>query len=133
MNNITIRFRVLGIVFANVALVAILVAITMNNLTKLRTELKEIAEKDIVMVGLLARITEHQLEQALAFERAVRDIALSKTVTDPGSFLVSFESNEAKFVEYGEVVASEIGQAEALTQTVLDGDFDEAVKEEFRS
>ena len=65
MNNITIRFRVLGTVVANVALVALLVAITMNNLTKLRGDLKEIAETDIVMVGLLARITEHQLEQAL--------------------------------------------------------------------
>ena len=133
MNNITIRFRVLGTVVANVALVALLVAITMNNLTKLRGDLKEIAETDIVMVGLLARITEHQLEQALALERAARDISLSKLATNPAPFLISFTENEAKFLEYAELVQTEIKQAEALSQEIVQGDHAEEVKREFQS
>lgn len=36
------------------------------------SELKGIAEKDIPMTKLLTAITEHQLEQAILFEREVR-------------------------------------------------------------
>ncbi len=133
ISNFSIRVRLLIIVLVNTLIIAAITAVSMFSLSQIRDDLKEIAETDLVMVRFLTTLTEHQLEQALFLERAVRDQALIQLGDPSGTFAKSLEENSTAFLTLSKKVVEEFHDAEDLSKSVADGDHPEAVKEEFLS
>ncbi len=72
LNNLTIKTKIIG---NSLILLALLLASTgyaLYTMSQIGNELEAIAEQDIPMTENLTAITEHQLEQAHHFERALR-------------------------------------------------------------
>ncbi|UUX48133.1 methyl-accepting chemotaxis protein [Nisaea acidiphila] len=72
LNNYSIRARMFAILAISIAFLIALAAFFSVQLRSIGDEIEEIAELDVPMTAMLTRVTTHQLEQAIHFERAVR-------------------------------------------------------------
>ena len=76
--------------FLGLSLLMFMLAIGLVSLyqtNKIGIELKDIAEEDIPLTKLLTQVTEHQLEQAIYFERAmIKAITVQQGIESPSSF-----------------------------------------------
>ena len=66
------KIKVMGVTVLPLILLAMVSLIGIIKLKTILIELKNISEKDIPLTSVLSSITEHQLEQAIWFERALR-------------------------------------------------------------
>lgn len=99
------------------------------SMMKIGNEIESIAEKDIPMIKLLTSITEHQLQQAIVFERAVRYGDLLKREKSAAR---NFKKNIDEFEKFGDKVSVEIRNGEVLANSiVVNTGHGEAVTEEF--
>ena len=80
------------------------------------TELKAIASQDIPLTKLTTKITEHQLVQAIHFERALRFAGIMK---DEHKAAEEFQKNVHKFELLSKKVSKEIKLGEALAENVI--------------
>lgn len=102
---------------------------TITNLTSIKAELHGISTRDMPLTEIATKISTHQLEQAILFERAMRFGQLA--VEDP-EHMANVRKTSSAFVKYGKQVDDEIKQAEAM----LEKDIKEAIfdyeRDEFR-
>ncbi len=66
------KIKVMGVTVLPLILLAVVSLVGIISLKTVLVELKNISEKDIPLTSILGSITEHQLEQAIWFERALR-------------------------------------------------------------
>ncbi|MCU7919113.1 MAG: methyl-accepting chemotaxis protein [Candidatus Thiodiazotropha sp. (ex Epidulcina cf. delphinae)] len=70
LNNLRFRTKLIGNAAILLALIVLGYGYALYTLTQIGNELHAIAEQDIPLTNTLAKITEHQLEQSIHFERA---------------------------------------------------------------
>lgn len=122
MNNLdkfSTTAKFLGTVLFLLVLLLISSGYAIFSMSQIDTELKSIAEKDIPMTKLLTAITEHQLEQAILFERVVR---YGNLISQDQSAARHFKQNIAKFEQLSHQVSNEIRKAEALAESITSND-----------
>jgi len=92
-------------------------------------ELKAIANQDIPLTRLSTQITEHQLEQAIHFERALRFAEIMKNNDHATE---KFKHNTHIFKELNHEAVKEIDEALALVSNVISTTQDSEVLNEFK-
>lgn len=72
LNRYTIKAKIYGILAVFISALLICIIYALNSMNQIGEELTTIAEKDIPLMHVVSKITIHQLEQAINFERALR-------------------------------------------------------------
>lgn len=72
LNNFTVQTKIIGFSVFFLLLLIISSAYALFSMNQIGGELHAIAYEDIVMTQKLTKVTEHQLEQVIHFERAMR-------------------------------------------------------------
>ncbi|MES0879633.1 methyl-accepting chemotaxis protein [Roseibium sp. SCP14] len=124
-----IRFSVAAKVIAIVLVLStVMVAqsvFSVSQLNKIGREIETIAESDIPLTEVLSRITTHQLEQSVLFERILRLNGLAD-----GDLEQQRALSEKKFKEYASIVDREILEGERIAEEALKHAYDEATRAE---
>ncbi len=129
LNQYSVKVKIIGTSVFFLLLMIISSGYALFSMAQIGSELKGITEKDIPMTKLLTSITEHQLEQAILFERAVRFGDLLKVEEHAAS---RFKQNIDKFEQLSHQVIDEIQKGEALAESIMtDLSHGEAVSAEF--
>ncbi len=129
LNKYSIKAKIMGIAVFFIILISINSISALFSVMKIGNEIESIAEKDIPMVKLLTSITEHQLQQATIFERAVRYGNLLKEEEGAAR---NFKKNIDEFEQFGDKVSVEIKNGEVLAHSfMINMSHGEAVAEEF--
>ena len=81
MKRLSIGNRIHAMGIAQLCLLLIVSVLSLVQMAKIGDELIDIAEEDIPLTRYLTQLTEHQLKQAILFERAL----LYKSFLDQGS------------------------------------------------
>ena len=89
-----------------------LIFITTMVMGRIAKELDQIVQKDIPLTKLATAITEHQLEQAIEYERGLRYGESGRTAR--------FRTAEKHFEELDEKIEKEIEQGQAMVADILD-------------
>jgi len=76
-------------------------------------EMASVAKQDLPLTGIVTKITEHQLEQSVQFERAMRFSGLK---LDEAERKVKLKESAQHFDELDQEVATELREAESLLQ-----------------
>lgn len=101
----------------------------LKSLWSIGKELDAIASQDIPLTKILTKITTHQLEQAIHFERAVR----YGEIKDREPHVIPLLKKEVtKFEVLSRQVDEEIEEALIFIKQILNKDHDESVDKEFR-
>lgn len=116
LNQYSVKVKIIGISVFFLILMIISSGYAVLSMTKIGSELKDIAEKDIPMSKLLTTIMEHQLEQAILFERAVRFGDLLKVEENAASH---FKKNINAFEQLSHKVTAEIRKGETLAESIM--------------
>jgi len=133
LNAFSIRARMFALLAINIAFLVGLSVFTGIQLRAIGNEIEEIAELDVPIASLLTKVTTHQLEQAVHFERALR---YGEEMNFPGvpddvkkAALKHFDEEIEQFKYYSKLVVEEgeavhgmhdIAVERALTQEALD-------------
>jgi methyl-accepting chemotaxis protein len=132
--NIT-RFKGMGVKVMLGILTAFFLAmiITMSvttyiKLSSVGAEIESITEQDIPLNTVISKITTHQLEQGISFERALRFGDAMKT--DP-NVEKDFKSAVHQFDELSKQVEEEVKQGEKLAETAMANAHTEEDRKEF--
>uniref|UniRef100_A0A486XUJ2 Methyl-accepting chemotaxis protein I (Serine chemoreceptor protein) n=1 Tax=Rheinheimera sp. BAL341 TaxID=1708203 RepID=A0A486XUJ2_9GAMM len=75
--NLKICQKIYALGFIQVGLLLAVVVVAIVQMNKIGVELVDIAERDIPLTGKITQITEHQLQQAIVFERLLFSVALN--------------------------------------------------------
>ena len=126
--GLSINYKILAIVGFCLSLLIITAATAIVQMSSIGKELKQIAEEDIPLTQILTKVTVHQLEQAINFERAVR--YGEEMQTNPES-APKFAKATAKFLELAQLVDKEIKEAEAQADHGIKYALDEYNRAEF--
>jgi len=95
--KISQKIYVLG--FAQLLLMLLMGLVSYSQMNKIGVEMMDIAEQDIPLTNMLTKVTEHQLEQAILFERAL----LKQSLVDQGHTQFSNEFDTLR----GQILALE--------------------------
>ncbi|MDA7948516.1 MAG: methyl-accepting chemotaxis protein [Hyphomicrobiaceae bacterium] len=128
LSNFKVGHKVWGLVgfliLANVTVAGVI----LFQMGKIKSEIHAVAEEHMPLTELTTKITVHQLEQAIYFERAVGQ---GWQMSTEASAAESFEKSVKKFDGLGVKLGKEIKQAEELVEHVLKIDTNAAVQEEY--
>jgi methyl-accepting chemotaxis protein len=72
LDRMKVSKKITAMVLVMMILIVLIIAFTLYKVKNIGIELKEIAEEDIPLTEAITKITEHQLEMAIWFERALR-------------------------------------------------------------
>ena len=127
-SNLRVAHKIWGLVgFLIVANVAVAATILFQ-LNIIKSEIHEVSAEHMPMTEITTKITVHQLEQAIEFERGVRYAEQIKTKPTAKDDLAKVEKH---FNELSGKLNKEIQSAEELAESVIEHTSDEAVKEEY--
>lgn len=133
MNNLISKLSIKAKIIGNsmILLVMLLASLgyALYSMTQIGNELTSIAETDIPLTENISKITEHQLEQAIHFERSVRFSALSKQPGDSHS--LHFKSEVIEFDQLSQTIEKEIQSAQSLAAQSLEITHNEEERAEF--
>ncbi len=113
LNNLSITVKIIGNSVFLLLMMSIIAAYALYAMNQIGGELEAIAEQDIPLTEALTVITEHQLEQTIHFERAVRYGELLKTKANAADHL---EKEIANFEKLSHKVDEELDQAELMVE-----------------
>ncbi len=107
--------------------IIVLAVLSISSMSTIGSELEGIVNNDIPLTNKVTKITEHQLEQAIIFERMIR---YGETMSADKHAAEKFEELEKEFEELAHKVDLEIKDAEKFVETVLEHvKTDEEIKE----
>ena len=116
LNNLSIKAKIIGSSLILLALMLASSGYALNAMIQIGKELEAIAEEDIPMTENLAAITEHQLEQAIHYERVLRyGYLLQQDDNAPDHF----KTEIAAFDQLSKQVDEEIQAGERLAEVVM--------------
>ncbi|MCK5663897.1 MAG: methyl-accepting chemotaxis protein, partial [Thiotrichaceae bacterium] len=87
LNNISIRTKMFANTIVLMLLIIIISLYSFSSMTQIGNEPDSIADQDIPLTKIITSITEHQLEQEIHFERAIRFSLLLKQQQNASSHL----------------------------------------------
>ena len=106
----------------------LIAGVAVTKMENIGQELKEIVEKDILLIETITEITGNQLEQAILFERALQysgKMAISELETK------AFEYNKEKFEKLSHLVDQELKDAEKLAEKAIETAVSDHTRKEF--
>lgn len=126
-----IRFSVVAKVLTIVLVLSLVIVaqsvFSVTQLNKIGKELETIAESDIPLTEVLSRITSHQLEQSVLFERILRLNGLAA-----GDLELQRKAAQKKFKEYAALVDEEILEGERIAEEALKHAYDQKTLDEIQ-
>lgn len=126
-----IRFSVAAKVLTIVLVLSLVIVaqsvFSVTQLNKIGKELETIAESDIPLTEVLSRITSHQLEQSVLFERILRLNGLAA-----GDLQLQRKAAQKKFKEYAALVDEEILEGERIAEEALKHAYDQKTLDEIQ-
>ncbi len=129
LSKITIAQKVYLLGFSKLALMLIMGWVSISNMNKIGKELVDIAEEDIPLTRALTKVTEHQLQQAVLFERFL----LHTLMANSGKFDASkLPAEKNKVTGLIKKTKQEIFDAEEFIQKALPLLHSEEAKQEYR-
>ena len=111
--NLSIRWKMMLLVALSAIILASVSLYATFQIAAIGTELEEIAEDDLPLANMITKITIHQLEQAIQFERTLR---FGEEMATHPEAKEHFDHSNKRFHELAELVDSEILEAEALVE-----------------
>lgn len=121
--------KVMALVGFCLALLGIVAALSIWQMDKIGGEIENIAERDIPLTEALTKITIHQLEQAINFERGVR--TGEEMQTHPAT-AKEFKKAVQTFEHLTPKIEDEVVEAEKLVQHDIDTAENEEVRANFQ-
>ena len=128
--NLRISWRIYGLVVLLLLITAGTAGFGIFEMQSIGTEIEDIAERDMPMTEKLTKVTLHQLEQAILFERA---LALGEELSSDPAKLGHFKELEQKFAALGAKVAAELKEVESVLAEAIETAHNEADKAAFQS
>ncbi|TQV77766.1 methyl-accepting chemotaxis protein [Denitrobaculum tricleocarpae] len=116
IRNLSVGNKVLAIVGFCLLALAFVAGIAITQMSRIAVEIETVAEQDIPLTEIISKITVHQLEQAIEFERALR---YGATMGDDAHTQEKFEKAVSRFEALAHQVDEEILQGEELAAEAL--------------
>ncbi len=129
LNNLNVGPKVLCIVGACLLALVGVSTLSITQMHKIGGEIEAIAEQDIPLTKIINNITIHQLEQAIAFERAAR---FGEMMAHDSHAAEQYEATVAKFESLAAKVDKEIKEAEVMAADAVAHAHSAAEAEEFQ-
>ena len=127
-DNLTIQAKTYAVVGMCISALLGVGLFSLYQMNKIGVELVAIAEEDIPLTNVVTKITTHQLEQTIQFEKLMRHAVESEHNREA---VKSFEAAVKDFNKYGHHVSKEIKQGEERAQHGIDHAHTEAAKQEY--
>jgi methyl-accepting chemotaxis protein len=113
LNILSVRVKIIGNATLLLCLMIVSALYALNSTSRINTELKSITEEVIPLTESLTKVTAHQLEQAIYFNRALRFGDLLQQEEDAPA---RFKETIAVFDELSNKVEEKIRQGETLAE-----------------
>ena len=114
--NLKLTTKIMGMLIVTLLIMSMSSVFGIFFLTKIGAEIEEIAELDIPLIEIVTKISTHQLEQAINFERILR-YGL-QALTDSGAKEELIKAERA-FESFNKKVNEELKDAEALAEKAV--------------
>lgn len=126
LNTISIKAKIIGL--AGILVLSSLTASTyaLKNMFGISLELEAISQQDIPLTKILTKITEHQMQQAIYFERALRYATAEYDSTQ-------FQKYRELFSQYNALVDEEIIAGEKLIAAAISNTSSKIMKDGFHN
>ena len=134
MNNkkhrtLSVSAKIFGVVaFCLISLIGIS-GFSIYQMQQIGTELEGITERDIPLTSILTKLTTHQLEQTISYERAAK---YGEHYGDNNHATELYNKSKIHFQELTAIVDNEIIKGEKIAQDALSHAANEAEKKEFQ-
>lgn len=129
LSKLTIAKKVYLLGLSKLALMLIMGWVSISSMNKIGKELVDIAEEDIPLTRSLTKITEHQLQQAILFERFL----LHTLMAEQGKFdKLALPAEQKKVADLIAKTKGEIFDAEAFIQKAIPLLHSEEAKQEYQ-
>ena len=116
LNNVSIKVKIIGNSLFLLALIVVSSVYALYAMNQIGSELEAIAEQDIPLTEILTSITEHQLEQAIHFERALR---FGNRLQHEDKAAAQFKAEIASFNKLNKMVDEELHAGEVLAEEAM--------------
>lgn len=126
--NLSVGKKLLSIVSSVVVLMIVVAGTGIYQMNKIGGELAGIAERDIPLTDILTKITTHQLQQSVNFERAIR---FGEEMVHEPAARDHFATAVERFESLAAKVNKEIKEGEALAENAIAHAATAHEKEEF--
>lgn len=112
--RISHKIYLLGLI--QLSLMLIMGGVSINQMNKIGTELIGIAESDIPLSNMITKVTEHQLEQSILFERALLKASLQNLGSQNPAEL---ESLKKELREFNKSITQEFAKIEIFINSAI--------------
>jgi len=128
MDSISIKTKLYATIGILIAFMLLSTTVSLVKLDGIGDEIVAIAEQDIPLTEAITKVTIHQLEQAVNFERALRFGAEMK---EDANALSHFKNAVAKFNEHSHIINATIKKGEGIAHNAIQVADTEEDKKEF--
>jgi methyl-accepting chemotaxis protein len=128
LKNLKISWRVYSLVVVLLLVTIGTAGFAIFEMQSIAKEIKSVAETDIPLTEKLSKVTIHQLEQAVLFERT---LALGETLSANPGQIDRFHKLEKEFSSLGHKVEEELKETDVLLTKSIEKAHTTAEKEEF--
>lgn len=128
--SLTITHKIICLFLLNVVIAVVIAAVSLFSLTSISHELHQVAHEDIPLTAQITSISNHQLEQSIHLERAIRYgelLALGRVKGD------RLEEEVRYFDKLGKTVDDEVRATEKLLEKFLKLDHTPHVVRQFKA
>ncbi len=129
LSDMKISWKMYGIVASTLFFAICVSGYGIYQISNLASEMETIAEEDMPITQALTKITLHQLEQAVLFERG---LAIGAELSADAGQLPHFKEVEHEFASLGHRVAKELTDVEALLKKAIAMAHSDKAQEEFK-
>lgn len=130
VSSIKISTRIYLLAIINLLFIVLIGGVALFQMNKIGLELVDIAEEDIPVSNALTKVTEHQLEQAVLFERGL-GLALSAKLGFDQSIKLSKVTES--FTKLSQKVEGEIKELEVMVEHASVNSHSDAAKQSFKT
>ena len=129
LKNFKISQKIYFLGIAQLILMLVMGLVSITQMNKIGNELVDIAEDDIPLTRSLTKITEHQLLQALTFEKTlVKALKIEREGEKHRSKMLAYSEETANLAE---LVAKEVAETEAFIRSAIPKLHSEKAVEEY--
>ncbi|RME94767.1 MAG: hypothetical protein D6773_19215, partial [Alphaproteobacteria bacterium] len=114
--DLKVSHKIWGLAGVLIAANIVVAGIILFQMNKIAGEIHDVSAEQLPLTQVVSKMTVHQLEQAILFERGMR--MAEHIAADPGA-AKKLTKLEERFTELGATIDKEIGQAKALVKTSL--------------
>lgn len=129
MNNISIKTKLYTLAGILIGFVVLSTSVSLIKMDGIGDEIVAIAEQDIPLTESVTKVTIHQLEQAINFERLLR---YGEEMQSNESMLPNFKKAVASFDKHSDIVNKSIKHGEELSHKAIEEAHSEKDKKEFQ-